>query len=113
MRHDEKRHPSRCTGGSSNAGAVRLAAVASSDVAVASTADDGATTLQGRLETCFNSAWGGVCNEAFAYSTARVVCRELGFPHAAFSDAELLPNQRVYATQVRGAAQRGVMGGIH
>ena len=37
------------------------------------------TTTSGRLEVCFNRAWGTVCNYAWGTNDFRVACRQLGF----------------------------------
>ena len=34
-------------------------------------------TRQGRLEICFNRAWGTVCNESFSFPDARTACNQL------------------------------------
>ena len=33
----------------------------------------------GRVEVCFNNAWGTVCNSRFGTNEAKVICRQLGF----------------------------------
>ena len=40
----------------------------------------GSNRAEGRLEVCFNLAWGAVCGPGFDFSpaTAQVVCRQLG-----------------------------------
>ena len=40
----------------------------------------GSNRAEGRLEVCFNHAWGAVCGPGFDFSpaTAQVVCRQLG-----------------------------------
>lgn len=39
--------------------------------------EDSDGTRQGRLEICFNRAWGTVCNESFSYPDARTACNQL------------------------------------
>lgn len=34
-------------------------------------------TREGRLEICFNNAWGTVCNTSFGPRDARVACNQL------------------------------------
>ncbi len=34
--------------------------------------------LEGRLELCYNNAWGTVCRTEFGTNDARVVCGQLG-----------------------------------
>ena len=38
------------------------------------------TTYSGRIEVFINGEWGTVCSDGWYYSSARVVCRELGYP---------------------------------
>ena len=33
----------------------------------------------GRVEVCYNNAWGSVCNSRFGTNEAIVICRQLGF----------------------------------
>ena len=49
---------------------------------------NGSDPLEGRLEVCFNSAWGTVCDHSFSSSDANVVCTQLGYR---FNGTELLP----------------------
>ena len=49
---------------------------------------NGSDPLEGRLEVCFNSAWGTVCDNLFSLSDANVVCTQLGYR---FNGTELLP----------------------
>ena len=48
----------------------------------------GSDPLEGRVEVCFNSAWGTVCDHSFSSSDASVVCTQLGYR---FNGTELLP----------------------
>ena len=41
---------------------------------------NGSNSLEGRVEMCFNNAWGTVCGDTFSSSDAHVVCTSLGFP---------------------------------
>ena len=46
---------------------------------------NGGNRLEGRVEICFNSAWGTVCDSGFGEDEAEVVCRQLdsqfGYAH--------------------------------
>lgn len=41
---------------------------------------DGRSVLEGRVEICFNNAWGTVCGDTFSSYDAHVVCTSLGLP---------------------------------
>ena len=43
---------------------------------------DGSTALEGRVEVCFNNAWGAICDFSFSTGEASVACAQLGFQRA-------------------------------
>ena len=54
--------------GNCDDGEVRLSAGAVNNTAL---------TMDGRLEICFNNAWGTVCNNSFRAVDAEVACNQL------------------------------------
>lgn len=40
---------------------------------------NGRTGLEGRVEICFGSEWGTICDDDWDTNDATVVCRQLGF----------------------------------
>ena len=40
---------------------------------------DGANVREGRVEVCFNRAWGTICNDNYGVADAKVLCLELEF----------------------------------
>lgn len=41
---------------------------------------DGTASNEGRVEICFNSAWGTICDSSFTGRDAGVICQQLGYP---------------------------------
>ena len=39
----------------------------------------GSSYLEGRVEICYNEAWGTICDNQFDNVDASVICRQLGF----------------------------------
>ena len=53
--------------------------------------DDQNFTMDGRVEICFNNAWGSVCNNSFRIIDAQVACNQLpGFNREGLFDFRLL-----------------------
>jgi len=40
---------------------------------------DGTTSLEGRVEMCYERRWGTVCDDLWGANDAKVACRQLGF----------------------------------
>ena len=40
---------------------------------------DGSNVREGRVEVCFNRAWGTICNDNYGVADAQVLCLELKF----------------------------------
>ena len=41
---------------------------------------NGTTENEGRVEICFDSEWGTICDDSWDTKEATVVCRQLGYP---------------------------------
>ena len=39
----------------------------------------GSTEYEGRVEICYNEAWGTICDEEFDNTDASVICRQVGY----------------------------------
>ena len=39
----------------------------------------GSNNTEGRVEVCYNEAWGTICDNSFDLNDATVVCGQLGF----------------------------------
>lgn len=40
---------------------------------------DGSSVREGRVEVCFNQAWGTICNEHYGVADAQILCSQLNF----------------------------------
>ena len=40
----------------------------------------GSNVLEGRVEVCYNNAWGTICSDGFGSQDAEVVCRQTTYP---------------------------------
>jgi hypothetical protein len=38
----------------------------------------GSTEYEGRVEICYNEAWGTICDDGFDSADATVICRQVG-----------------------------------
>ena len=56
----------------------------------------GETEAEGRLELCYNNAWGTVCDNEWSDKHTRVVCRHLGFSDTIGGMLQFLSVQPLY-----------------
>ena len=43
---------------------------------------NGSNPLEGRVEVCFNRAWGTICSNRFDEDDSTVICTQLSFPYS-------------------------------
>lgn len=56
----------------------------------------GNTSLEGRVEICYNRAWGTICSDGFGAEDADVVCRQNTLPYN--GDVKLYYNSKHQCT---------------
>ncbi len=43
---------------------------------------NGSNPLEGRVEVCFNRAWGTVCSSRFDEDDSNIICNQLSLPYS-------------------------------
>ena len=68
----------------------------------------GSASDEGRVELCYNNAWGTICDSGFDERDANVICRQLGYPDQGSIKKSTNPNCAViyYSINTLGATPR-------
>ena len=72
---------------------------------------DGATNYEGRVEICYNNAWGTVCQDGWTFHESIVACRQLGLSGIGkFDSIAVVRPGKIIFIHTRGVASIGLSG---